>query len=697
MSSGIARGHLLGIDIGGTFTDVVLAETDGWTRTEKVLTTTTDPVIGVMEGLATVLRDELPATIIRAVHATTLATNTILEGRGEPTALVTTEGFGDLALIGHEVRSGPDSFDLFFEKKILPVDPKLIFEIPERTTASGEILKPLDESAVETVAQEMLKERVSTIAICLLHSYANPKNEERVAALLRSALPNAYIAVSSRLWPQRREFDRLSTTILCAYVAPSIAGYIDRLQSEMEQAGVRCGLQIMQSGGGAATSSSLKDAPIHALESGPAAGVLAAAKLGQQSSELNVISFDMGGTTAKVGIILDGDPQLTSEFHIGDSVSAGEPGARSGFPVRIPVVDLVEIGSGGGSIAWIDQGGLLHVGPRSAGAHPGPACYDRGGHLPTVTDANLVLGFLDPRNLLGGTMALRLDKAREAIQSGVADKLDMDVVEAAVGIHDIVNNNMANALRIATVQRGLDPRQFTIVAFGGAGPMHAALLADQFGIEKIIVPASAGVFSAVGLLTSTLVVDYIHTDPKRARKPSSKVISKAYEDLETKARAELQAQGADLEQIEIRRSIDIRFVHQSHSLTLDLETSDITDHVVKSIENNFRVRYRQLYGIDMDHPVEIAHLRVRATGNVPSLRRQAGSKEPAQSLEPIDRREVNLGPYGRGLTPIYMRRRLKPGSPIRGPAVIHDDHTTIVVPPAYEFSKDEIGNLTMIR
>ena len=506
-----ARSWFVGVDVGGTFTDVVLADSDGGVRVGKVLTTPEDPRVGVVDGVQQVLAAAGidPSLVSRVVHGTTLATNVVLQRSGGPVALVTTEGFADLLRLGREARVEEDRFDLFFTPLAPPVDPALTFEVRERVNAAGEVLVALAPDALGAAVARVAAAAPAGIAVCFLHSYANPAHEVAVVEALRRALPGTYVVASSEVWPEMREFERAMTTVVCAMVGPVMAGYLEGLGARLAELGVTCPIEIMESSGGVMTAERAARRPVLTVESGGAAGVIAAGIVGQAAGAGDVISFDMGGTTAKTGIVRDGRPAIAHDFQVGGKGSFGGTRAGTGVPVKIPVVDLAEVGAGGGSVAWLDAAGALRVGPRSAGAAPGPACYGRGGTEPTVTDANLVLGYLDPVGLAGG-VTLSSDLAVAAIET-LASPLGLDVAAVARGIHEIVNANMAAAIRVVTVQRGIDPRDFTLVGFGGAGPMHVARLAETFGIRSVVVPWAAGVASAVGLVSSDLTVDLVQT------------------------------------------------------------------------------------------------------------------------------------------------------------------------------------------
>ena len=465
--------YFIGVDIGGTFTDVVLAESISHRLfTAKTLTTPDSPGQAVITAMQDALgqAQATPADVQRVVHATTLATNLILEHKGSRVAFITTAGFGDMFVIGRERVVGADRYDLFLEKSPPLVEGRLTLEVQERINRLGEVVVPFNERGAVAGLQRLARQDVAAVAICFFHSYANPAHERAMADLVRKHLPQAYVALSSEVWPEFREYERASTTVVSAYVGPTISRYVEVLEKDLRRMGLTGSFEIMQSSGGVMSAAAVARKPIYSVESGPAAGVIAAAHLGQLSNQPNIISFDMGGTTAKAGLIRHGKPSVTHDFRVGGHLSGGS--RSGGHPIKIPIIDLAEVGAGGGSIAWVDAGGALQVGPSSAGAAPGPACYGFGGEQPTVTDANLILGYLDPDYFLGGRMRIYPEKSRAAIEP-LARQLGLDAVQTAKGIYEIANTHMGSAVRVVTIQRGVDPREYAVMAFGGAGPVHA--------------------------------------------------------------------------------------------------------------------------------------------------------------------------------------------------------------------------------
>jgi N-methylhydantoinase A len=693
----------VGVDVGGTFTDVVLAGGDGRTVVRKVLTTHEDPRVGVAEGLRLVLDDAGvgPGDVARVVHGTTLATNVILERKGGRIAFLTTEGFGDMLRLGREARVEDDRYDLFFTTPAPPVTHELTFEVAERLTAAGDVRVALTPEHAAEVAARVAAAAPDAVAICFLHAYADRSHEDLMAAACRDALGDAFVVTSAEVWPEIREYERAMTTFMCAYVGPVMAAYLDGLEARLAELGVRCPIEVMESSGGVMSARLAARRPVYTVESGGAAGVIAAGLVGRLLDADEVISFDMGGTTAKAGIVREGRPDVTHDFQVGGKGSFGGTRPGTGFPVKIPVVDLAEVGAGGGSIAWVDAGGALRVGPRSAGSVPGPACYGRGGTEPTVTDANLVLGYLNPAGLAGG-VELSVDAAERALRDGVAGPLGLDVAAAARGVHEIVNANMAAAIRVVTVQRGIDPRGFTLVGFGGAGPMHVARLAATFGITRVAVPWAAGVASAVGLVGSDLGVDRVRTrviDLGAAGPPEdvAALVESIYAELEAECRAELGAGGRTT----VTRSLDARYRGQAHQLGMPAGDGPLEPADLGALPKRFREHYHRTYGIDLDAPVQLVNFRVRVTRLVekpPSVPAPVvgGPVDPLPAL--VGERSAHFAEAGGFVTvPVYGWPDLPVGAELAGPAIVEGRDTTIVVPPGHRASVDRWRNVLLAR
>jgi len=692
--------YRLGIDIGGTFTDATLLDTGtGAVTVDKVPTTPSDPSLGFIDAASSILEKTgvAPADVEFVVHATTVATNSIIEGKLAPTAFVTTGGFGDMLELARQMR--PSLYDLRFEKPAPLIPRHLCFEVPERLDARGQVLVDLDEEAVRALGTALRDEAVASIAVCLLHSYVNPAHEQRVGEILSELCPDVSISVSSDVAPEFREFYRASTTVINAAISPVVSHYIARIEEELVAAGVDCELLIMQSNGGVYPSSAARSRPVFMVESGPAAGVIAATYYGAALGYPNVISFDMGGTTAKTCLVEEGTPRVTKDYEVGGKAAPGTGSARgSGYPVRTPVIDLVEIGAGGGSIAWVDAGGILRVGPQSAGADPGPVCYSRGGTEPTVTDANLVLGRLNPEYFLGGGLVLDADAARAAIQEKCADTLGLGLLEAANGIVEIANMLMVNALRLVSVQHGYDPRDFVLVGFGGAGPVHANRLAAEIEIGTTIIPLSAGTTSAMGLLVTDLKREYTTTMIALASEADLAALNRAFEALEEQGRSDLTHERVRHEDVSFVRQMDMRYAGQSHELTITLPTEPLTEDGKASVLLDFHQEHDRTYGHSAPtEPVELVNLRLTAVGRIAKPRLpeiEAGGS----AVEPRSRRPVFFAESGGFVDcPIFDRYALPAGAVLDGPAVVEEFDTTTVVHPGYAATVDQFGNLILGR
>jgi N-methylhydantoinase A len=678
------------IDIGGTFTDATLIdEESGRVSIAKVLTTPSDPSAGFMQAAQRALAaGAVDAGQVRlVVHATTVATNSIIEGTIARSGFVTTDGFRDLLEIARQVR--PTLYDTQFEKPPPLVPRDRAVTVRERLGPKGEVHLPLDEESVREAAAVLRREEVESVAVCLLHSYVNPMHEQRVGAVFAEELPGIPISLSAEVAPEFREYLRASTTVINAAVRPVVQRYLERIETRLLEAGVQAKLLVMQSSGGVFGSDAAARRPVFMVESGPAAGVIASAHLGTTLGRPDILSFDMGGTTAKVGLIQDGRPSVTKDYNVGGHAGAGIGGlSLSGYPVRTPVVDLVEIGAGGGSVAWVDSGGLLRVGPQSAGADPGPVCYRRGGVEPTVTDANVVLGRLNPAYFLGGEIDLDLDGARAAIEERCAKPLGLDVTEAANGIVEIANAAMVNALHLISVQRGYDPRDFVLVGFGGAGPVHANALARDAEMPTLLIPPSPGIFSATGLLTTDLKRDAATTIMRRLDDVDRREVEAVFAELERAGADELAREGLAGDQVEFVRQIDMRYVGQSYELTVAAGDG---------LLERFHAEHDRTYGFAAPaEPVELVSLRLTSVGRIakPPVRRVDSGAAP----EPKARRPVYFSEAGEHVAcPIYDRYSLPAGMTFGGPAVVEEFDSTTVVHPGYAVTVDETGNLIIER
>ena len=689
-----AQTYRLGIDIGGTFTDLVmLNETTGDLQQVKLPSTPKDPSIAFMNVVRRALEraEVAPEAIRYLVHGTTVATNTIIEGKGAKAALITTEGFRDVLEIARQIR--PRLYDIFCEKP-KPIIPRyLCYGVPERMDFAGKVLQPLREEEVRAVARKIREEEVEAVAVCLLHSYVNPKHEKQIGSILKEELPGVFISLSSDLCPEMREYFRASTTVINAVEMPIVSRYLDLLEGRLSDLGVRVTLNLMASAGGIISSHMSRREPVHLIESGPAAGVIAANHLASLSGIKNLIGFDMGGTTAKASLVQGGVPKVAPQFEVGAQAASESRGA--GYPVRTPVLDLVEIGAGGGSIAWVDPGGGLRVGPRSAGADPGPACYGRGGEEPTITDANLVLGRLNPDYFLGGEFKLYPEKAEAAIQK-LGQKLGMSVIEAASGIIEIANANMIGALRLVSVQRGLDPREFVLVAFGGAGPVHANALARELYIPTVLVPMGPGVTTALGLLVSDIRHDYSKSYLRPTRELDLGQVNRMFTEMEDQGRGVLVAEGVEPGKMRFIRYLDIRYIGQSYELKIEAPEKELTPADISGIEAAFLREHERAYGYAArSEPTEVVSLRVAAIGSIKRPRmRQVQSGKHDSSAARKGQREIYFAESGGMQTCfVYDRAKLQSGNQIEGPAVVEEVDSTTVVHPGYRATVDVHGNL----
>ena len=689
----------LGVDIGGTFTDaVLLSESSGATRIAKVPSTPSDPSRGFLNAVDRILADAdvAPEAISYLVHGTTVATNSIIEGKTPRTAFITTEGFRDMLEIGRQVR--PTLYDVHFEKPRPLVPRNLCFEVSERLDARGGVLQPLDEARVHEIARTLAEQDVVSVAVCLLHGYLNPVHEQRIGELLRSHNRDLVISLSSDVCPEFREYFRASTTIINACVRPVLARYLADIESRLRGHGMTAELLIMQSSGGVLTFETGAEKPAYMVESGPAAGVIVANYIAGELGHANAISFDMGGTTAKVGLILDGQPKVTKEYEVGAQANPGVGQARaSGYPIRTPVIDLVEIGAGGGSIAWVDSGGILRVGPRSAGADPGPICYGQGGEEPTITDANLTLGRLDPGYFLGGEMGLSVDAARDGITRRCAEPMRLDPVACANGIVEIANAAMTNALRVMTVQRGIDPRELVMVAFGGAGPLHAGRLCEEMNIGLLIVPPSPGTASALGLLVTDLKHEFSRTRIMEEGEEDLDEINGLFAAMEAEGRAVLQREGLVDERISFVRQVEMRYAGQSHELAVDFPAGESDRrNPCERLRERFHADHDRSYGHGYpDEPTELVNFRLSALGSIrkPRMREVAAHSGPASDARK-GMRQVHFDAAGGFVeTPVYDRAHLGAGHRFDGPAIVEEMDSTTLVLPGYGVEVDRYGNL----
>jgi len=685
----------IGVDIGGTFTDVVLVDEEtGRIGVAKVPTTPQDVTQGVIDGIRQGLTRYRvdPTGVVLLAHATTIVTNALIEKKGAKAGFVATRGFRDVLELRRSSRA--DLYDLFQDAPAVLVPRRWRFEVTERIDAQGQVVTPLDESEIDGVIAAVRDAGLETVAVSLLFSFLNDRHERLLGERLRRALLGVGVYLSSEVLPEIREFERASTTAVCAYVGPLLASYLDRLQRAVTALGLPQ-LYVMGSSGGVFDIAEGLRMPAMAIESGPAAGVIAAALAGKEHGLPNLISFDMGGTTAKASLIADGEIAVTAEYEVGGAGHAKRWLHGTGHPVRVPVIDLAEVSAGGGSIAWVDPGGALKVGPCSAGATPGPAAYGLGGSEPTVTDADVVLGYLDRKALLGGALAINLAAAEAAIRKRVADPLGLQVTEAAAAIVEIVNSNMAEALRIVSVERGHDPREFALIAFGGAGPVHAAALAAELQIPEVIVPPVPGAFSALGLVASDLKRDYSRTLYADLSALDPAQVAKALIEMEAMASEWLTAVAIPLTRRALVRAADVRYRRQAYELTVPLAEGPIARASLDILADAFHEKHSRTYGhANPEEPVQLVNLRLTAIGRLPSL---ALALPPATALARRTMREVWFPEIGSTPCPVHWRDGLRAGETLAGPAIVEAMDSTIVVPPGWIGSVDGKGYIRLRR
>jgi N-methylhydantoinase A len=693
MGDPVARTCTLAIDVGGTFTDITFTDAaTGALWAAKTPSTPADLSVGFVAAVRKVLAlaGRAPADVERVFHGTTTATNAILEGRTPPTALVTTSGFKYVLEIGrHDI---PRHGNLYgWSKPTRPITPERAFEVRERLDADGSVLNPLDEAEARALARRLAQMGVPAVAVVFLHAYANPIHEQRMQAILAEEYPDALVSLSSEVLPQFREFERTMATALNAAVMPPVSRYVSVLRQALDGEGVPAPLLIMKSDGGVTGAATCVRQPVQTVLSGPAAGVVGAVSVGRSAGFGDIISIDVGGTSADICLVRDGRPEVTKDGAIGP------------FPLKLPMVDIHTIGAGGGSIASLTSAGRLTVGPRSAGAEPGPVCYGRGGIEPTVTDAHLVLGRI-PAALLGGELSLDAPAARDAIAARIGRPLGLGVEEAAGGIVEIVDNTMARAIRTVSVGRGHDPRRFALVAFGGAGPLHACRLAELLEIPTVIIPPRPGVLSTWGLLDTDIRATFVRTVGGTARRLAEAggreaELEAAWGDLERQAQAWLAGEQVPRERQRFERGADLRYEHQSFELTCPLGEGPLTPAHLDALIATFHAEHRRLYSYDLPAaPVELVNLRLTAVGVLP---RRATSPPAAAGGRAADavtgHRAVHFRGAGFVSTPCYARGRLGPGMTFDGPAVVEQDDATDLVAPGFRARVDEAHNILLER
>ncbi len=662
----------VGVDSGGTFTDVCLFDEDtGRVEVWKVASTPDDPSSGIAEGVVEGTRrvDAAPDSISYFGHGTTVATNALIQHRGVKTGLITTDGFRDLLEIGRQKR--PDLYDMQADKPPVLVPRDLRLEVPERMRHDGTVETPLDEAAFRAAVRRLREAAVQAVAVCFLYGFVRTAHEETARRILAEEFPEAFACVSHQVAPEFREFERMSTTVVNAYLGPVMQGYIRRLGERLAGLGMRATPHLTQSNGGVIGFEQAARLPVRTLLSGPSTGVVGAQEVGRLAGFADLITFDMGGTSTDVALLQGGQCRLASEAVV------------HGYPIKAPMLDIHTVGAGGGSIAYVDSGGLLKVGPRSAGADPGPVCYARGNVEPTVTDANVVLQALNPTHLLGGRLAVRQDLARAAIER-LAASLGMDAMATAQGIIAVVTANTARAIRVISVQRGHDPRDYTLVAFGGAGPLHAARLARELEIGRILVPRNPGILCAMGLLLTDLRADFATTRLHTLSTAALTDVADAFRTLRAQADAWFEEEGIAPAARRITRTVDMRYAGQNYELPVPLPDGDIGPATLDALAEGFAAAHQRMYGfVAEDEPVQLVTFRIEAAGVVPKASFQPHADAgPDASGAVIARREVWLPETGGFVScPVYDRERLRSGNRIAGPAIVEQmDATTLVLP-----------------
>ena len=693
---GVGMGrYRIGVDIGGTFTDIVLLGDEGVLHTLKVSSTPDDYGIGIVAGITTLLADLkiAPGDVFGVVHATTVATNTILEQRGACTALITTAGFRDV-LEMRRLRI-PVMYDLQYAKPAPLVPRRLRFEVEERVGPRGQIWRPLDEESVRRAAESVRRARCESVAIALLHAYVNPAHERRVADTVREIVGDGvFITCSSDILREIREYERTSTAVVNAYIGPAVQRYIDTLLGRLAGIGIGSRLQVMQSSGGIMPAAAAAEKPAYIVESGPAAGVIACARLARAAGHTNVISFDMGGTTAKTAIVENGEPAKTSEYEVGAGINlSGKLVKGGGYAIKLPFVDVSEIGAGGGSIVAIDKSGSLRVGPRSAGADPGPACYDLGGEEATLTDSFVVLGYIDPDQLAGGSLKLTAERAHSAFVRNVARPLGMDTLDAAHGVFTLAAATMTRAAKAVSTYRGRDPRDFTLVAFGGNGPLVAAEIARSLQMKTVLVPPAPGVFSAIGLLFSDVEREFLQTYLQPLDGLDRIAAEAKFRQLEQEALAALTAEGHARGSVEMRRASDLRYAGQAYELAIAIPDGELDP---SQMAEAFHAEHESTYGYRSEaDTVELVNVKVQARVPVCVARRWDPTMLHEGGQATAGTRRAYFG-RGHGLieTPVLTRRDLANGRR-DGPLIVEEYDSTCLVPPGCSADLDGLGNISI--
>ena len=689
-------GFRVGVDIGGTFTDIVFLGADGKIHTKKISSSVEDYAQAIADGLDQVFRETgLQASAVEELrHGTTVASNAILEGKGALTGLITTKGFRDIL----EIRNlrMPRLYDLAWEKPVPLVERHLRVVVDERVNAQGGIDKPLDPKDAERAVDELLARKVEAIAVCLIHSYANPEHELMIKEIIGKKAPGLPFCISFEVLPEIKEYERTSTTTINAYIMPIVASYLASLRKKLDDAGVTVPLLLMQSNGGLTTADEAARLPMNIIESGPAAGVIGAQALARAGGLPNIVTFDMGGTTAKASLVENGEVTRSIEYQVGGGIMMGSrllTGA--GYMLKVPAIDLAEVGAGGGSIVWIDAGGSLQIGPQSAGADPGPVCYDTGGTKPTVTDANVLLGYINPNYLVGGELKLDASKARAVFEDRIAKPLGLSVEHAAYGAHQITASNMIRAIKSVSTERGRDPREYALFAFGGSGPIFSAGMARELRMKRVMVPPSPGLFSSFGLLYADVEHHYSRTFRHLLRKIDLGELNRIWDRMVDGALDQLAVDGFSEGKRQVRRTASMHYQGQTFELTVPVPDGPIDEKAVAVLEESFSREHERTYGhrAGADEPLELVNMQVVGYGvsersRVPDriLATKAGEAAP---LPP---RQVYFGPEaGWQETPILRRSDLE--TPRQGPCIVEEYDATVVIPPDSKAELDTYGNI----
>ena len=688
----------VGVDIGGTFTDIVFLGDDGQVLARKIASTPDDYSQAVLAGIKNGVEElGITAEMVSEVsHGFTVATNAIIEQKGAKTALITTEGFRDIL----EFRRNriPRLYDLEYEKPPPLVKRQFRLEVGERLNFKGEVLKPLNKADVDRAVQYVLDNGVESVAVCLLHSYANPEHEQYIAQVLAEKAPGVNLTISSELLPEMKEYERTSTTVINCYVRPVVETYLTQLTDGLTEMGVQVPLTVMQSNGGLATADIAKQRPVYCIESGPAAGVVGAYHLGKRLDMPNLMTLDMGGTTAKASIIEEGEMLKAPEYEVGGEISVGHRLLRgSGHILRVPAIDLAEVGAGGGSIAVVDRSGSLRVGPQSSGAFPGPACYRLGGQDATVTDANVLLGFLNQTHLLAGEFEIDADLAQKAVSDNVAHPLEMSNVAAAYGIHTLVNSNMGRALRAVSSERGRDPRRFDLIAFGGSGPVHAVGLAEMLDISRVVVPPFPGVFSSFGLLVADVEHHFVQTYFKTFDELDINDLAALLNNLWEQGRSQLRAEGFDDNRHEIVTQLDMKYEGQVSDLTVPFPGDQVNRQTVDDVIAAFDQEHDRSFGYNSPGTgYQLVNVRVIARGLPETPRMPERLELPAPTNSSVKtQRDVYFGPNrGWASVPVIDRGSLA-GATSEGPLIVEEYDSTTVVPPGWNATTDQWSNIIL--